>query len=33
MKTLYGDIFEYMDQGCFDIVVHGCNAFCKMGAV
>ena len=32
MKTLYGDIFEYMDQGCFDIVLNGANCFNTMGA-
>ena len=31
MKTIHGDIFEYMDQGLFDVVIHGCNCFNTMG--
>ena len=32
MRILEGDIFDYMNQGCFDIVIHGCNCFNTMGA-
>ncbi len=32
MKTLKGNIFDYMDQGYFDVVVQGANCFNTQGA-
>lgn len=32
MKTLTGDLIELSKQGRFDVLVHGCNCFCNMGA-
>lgn len=32
MKVVKGDIVKFMDEGLFDVVVHGCNCFCIMGA-
>lgn len=29
---LNGDIFDYINKGKFDVVVHGCNCFCTMAA-
>jgi O-acetyl-ADP-ribose deacetylase (regulator of RNase III) len=31
MKTIKGDLIELAKQGCFDIIVHGCNCFSNMG--
>ena len=28
----FGDILDLAQQGDFDIIVHGCNCFCTMGA-
>lgn len=32
MKTLVGDLIELALNGSFDVVVHGCNCQCAMGA-
>jgi O-acetyl-ADP-ribose deacetylase (regulator of RNase III) len=32
MEKLKGDIFEFGEQGMFDIIVHGCNCFTTMGS-
>jgi len=32
MKIIKGDLIELTDSGCFDVVIHGCNCFCTMGA-
>ena len=32
MKTVEGDIITLALQGQFDVIVHGCNCFCTMGA-
>ncbi len=32
MKELYGDLLMLAKQGHFDVVIHGCNCFCTMGA-
>ncbi|HHF0508393.1 macro domain-containing protein [Vibrio antiquarius] len=32
MKTVYGDIFHELEQNRADVLVHGCNCFCNMGA-
>jgi O-acetyl-ADP-ribose deacetylase (regulator of RNase III) len=32
MKILEGDLVELAKQGEFDVIVHGCNCFCTMGA-
>jgi len=32
MKTLKGNIFDYMDQGYFDVIIQGTNCFCTQGA-
>lgn len=32
MKTVYGDILDEVRQDKADILVHGCNCFCNMGA-
>lgn len=32
MKTIKGDLIQLATQGHFDIIVHGCNCKCKMGA-
>jgi O-acetyl-ADP-ribose deacetylase (regulator of RNase III) len=29
---LKGDILSLAENGCLDVVVHGCNCFCTMGA-
>ena len=31
MKTVTGDLIEMAKNGEFDVIVHGCNAFCTMG--
>lgn len=31
MKYILGDLIQLADHGHFDIIVHGCNAFCTMG--
>ena len=32
MKTLEGDLIALTKSGTFDVMVHGCNCFCTMGA-
>ena len=32
MKTVRGDLIELAKEGEFDLIVHGCNCFCTMGA-
>ncbi len=32
MKTVKGDLIKLALDGQFDVIVHGCNCFCTMGA-
>ena len=32
MKVVQGDLLELAMDGEFDVIVHGCNCFCQMGA-
>lgn len=32
VKSIEGDLIEIARQGHFDVIVHGCNCFCTMGA-
>lgn len=32
MKTISGDLIQLAKAGEFDLIVHGCNCFCTMGA-
>lgn len=32
MKTVSGDLIQLAMGGDFDLIVHGCNCFCTMGA-
>ena len=32
MKRVEGDLLEFAGEGRFDVIVHGCNCFCTMGA-
>ncbi|MCS7470036.1 macro domain-containing protein [Stieleria sp. ICT_E10.1] len=32
MKTIEGDLLKLASQGRFDVIIHGCNCFCTMGA-
>jgi len=32
MKTVKGDLIELAKKGNFDLIIHGCNCFCTMGA-
>jgi O-acetyl-ADP-ribose deacetylase (regulator of RNase III) len=32
MKTVEGDLIKLALEGEFDVIVHGCNCFCTMGA-
>ena len=32
MKSVEGDLLKLAGQGHFDVIVHGCNCFCTMGA-
>jgi len=32
MKIIQGDLIKLALQGEFDVIVHGCNCFCTMGA-
>jgi O-acetyl-ADP-ribose deacetylase (regulator of RNase III) len=32
MKVIEGDLIELAKAGKFDLIVHGCNCFCTMGA-
>ncbi len=32
MKTVYGDLLQLALNGTFDVIIHGCNCQCAMGA-
>ena len=32
MKTTKGDLITLAQAGTFDVIIHGCNCFCTMGA-
>lgn len=32
MKTISGDLIQLAENGHFDVIAHGCNCFCTMGA-
>ncbi|SDP47033.1 macro domain-containing protein [Desulforhopalus singaporensis] len=32
MNTIEGDLIKLALDGTFDVIVHGCNCFCSMGA-
>lgn len=32
MKIIKGDLIKLAKRGDFDVIVHGCNCFCTMGA-
>ena len=32
MKTIKGDLIKLAIEGKFDVIIHGCNCFCTMGA-
>lgn len=32
MKIIKGDLIELALQGKFDVIIHGCNCYCTMGA-
>jgi len=32
MKTKFGDLIQLAQNGEFDVIIHGCNCFCAMGA-
>ena len=32
MKTIRGDLISLALEGHFDVILHGCNCFCTMGA-
>ena len=32
MKTIQGNLIHSAQAGEFDLIVHGCNCFCTMGA-
>ncbi len=32
MRVLKGDLIEFALAGQFDVIIHGCNCFCTMGA-
>ena len=32
MKTVRGDLISLAKKGEFDVIIHGCNCFCTMGA-
>ncbi|MCP4114680.1 MAG: phosphatase [Desulfobacteraceae bacterium] len=32
MKTVNGDLIKLAMDGEFDVIIHGCNCFCTMGA-
>jgi O-acetyl-ADP-ribose deacetylase (regulator of RNase III) len=31
-KVVYGNLIQMADEGKFDVIVHGCNCHCTMGA-
>ena len=32
MKIIQGDLIKLAKEGKFDLIIHGCNCFCNMGA-
>ena len=32
MKIVEGDLIKLAQEGQFDVIIHGCNCFCTMGA-
>ena len=32
MKVVSGDLLRLTKEGKFDVIIHGCNCFCRMGA-
>ena len=32
MKSFEGDLIQLAQEGSFDLIAHGCNCFCTMGA-
>src|SRR5215831_95482 len=32
MKLVKGDLLKLAKEGAFDVIAHGCNCFCTMGA-
>ncbi|MDH5778814.1 MAG: macro domain-containing protein [Gammaproteobacteria bacterium] len=32
MKVVKGDLIKMAKNGDFDVIIHGCNCFCEMGA-
>ena len=32
MKSIVGDLLKLANDGRFDVIVHGCNCYCTMGA-
>ena len=32
MKEIKGDLIKFAQEGKFDVIVHGCNSFCRMGS-
>jgi O-acetyl-ADP-ribose deacetylase (regulator of RNase III) len=32
MRTIPGDLIKLALEGAFDVIVHGCNCYCTMGA-
>ena len=32
MREIQGDLLSLADTGMFDVIAHGCNCFCTMGA-
>jgi len=32
VKIVSGDLLDLANRGCFDVIVHGCNCHCEMGA-
>ncbi|MBU8850049.1 MAG: macro domain-containing protein, partial [Desulfobacterales bacterium] len=32
MNILKGDLIQFALTGRFDVIIHGCNCFCSMGA-
>lgn len=32
MQTIHGDLIQLALEGKFEVIIHGCNCFCTMGA-
>lgn len=32
MDTIFGNLITLAQEGKFDVIIHGCNCFCTMGA-